>query len=85
MSALDITGRDLVRALTAVRTAVHGRADKLAAELTGEGLAADVRDLPNGDCEVVVTGPGLFAREFGSQAAPADPVVTRIIDREARR
>jgi hypothetical protein len=63
-----------------VRTAVRRRAAALAARLTAEGLDADVRVLANGDAEVVVTGPGLFAREFGGLQAPADPTIQRVID-----
>lgn len=85
MSALDTTGADLIRALAAaangpaVRAAVRARADALAHTLAARGLAAEVRMLPNGDCEVVVTAPDLFAREFGSQGAAAEPVIEGVV------
>lgn len=93
MTARATTGADLVRALRglsrqpAVRAAVRERAETLAVaieEIGGEGVAVTVAERSAGDVIVTASGPGLFAREFGSLAAPAEPVVAPAVERMRR-
>ena len=92
MSGLDLTGADLIRALgdiarrPAVDAAVRDRAEQLAADVaraTGGPVTARVLRRGDGNYVVDVSGPGLFAREFGSLAAPPDPVVGPAVARLA--
>jgi hypothetical protein len=87
MSAIDLTGGDLLRALAnvaarpAVDAAVRQRADAVAEEIearangAGIGPATVVRVLREGpgDYAVTVSAPGVFARAFGSADKPAEP------------
>jgi hypothetical protein len=91
MSALDLTRADLIRALGAVTSrpaidgAVRRRAEALAERIEAAGIDARVvRRGPSGYA-VEALGPGLFAREFGSRDAPAEPVVGPAIDALAGR
>ena len=90
MSARATTGADLVRALRglsrrpAVRVALRERAEAVAAaiaEAGGEGVTATVVERSAGEAIVTASGPGLFAREFGSLDAPAEPVVAPAVER----
>jgi len=93
MSARDLTGAGLIRVLRglaagqAVARAVESRAEALATAIAARRPGAAVSVMPRGAGEVVVTAAaeGLFAREFGSRAAPPDPVVGAAIADLARR
>jgi hypothetical protein len=89
MTARVTTAEDLVRALRgltrrpAVGAALRERAEALAAaiaEAGGEGVSATVAERGPGEMIVTASGPGLFAREFGSLAAPAEPVVAPAVE-----
>jgi hypothetical protein len=82
MKTLELTGRDLVRALApaivarpAVDAAVRARAEEAAARIAEAGVAVRVVRRGHADYAVEASGPGLFARELGSLDAPAGPVV----------
>lgn len=82
MNALDLTQRGLIRALAAavvrrpaVDAAVRARAEEAAARIAEAGVAVRVVRRGHADYAVEASGPGLFAREFGSLDAPAGPVV----------
>ena len=97
MSALALTGADLVRALAgvaarpAVANAVRAKAEELAAAIeataTQTGHPVEVRLIPisSGTIDVAVSAPGLFAREFGARDGSADPVVAPAIAHIAGR
>lgn len=91
MRTLELTGRDLVRALTtaivarpAVDAAVRSRAERTAARAAEAGVEARVVRRGHADYTVEASGPGLFAREFGSLDAPAEPLVATMAEAEAR-
>jgi hypothetical protein len=81
MTTRDLTGAGIIRALggfrPAVRQALAARAGELAAAIAAREPAASVTAVERGEGEVVVTAsaPGLFAREFGTRDAVADPVI----------
>ncbi|MCB1487038.1 MAG: hypothetical protein KDJ88_06210 [Bauldia sp.] len=77
MRALDLTRRDLIRALQpAIDGAVARRAEDLARRVVASGgVDADVSAPRDGACAITVSGPGLFAREFGSIDRAAEPVI----------
>jgi hypothetical protein len=82
MSAIDVTRSDLIRALgamvaarPAVDAAVRAKAEAIAARVTEAGVEARVVRHVHADYAVEASGAGLFAREFGSIDAPAEPVV----------
>lgn len=82
MSALGLTGGDLIRALArigrrpAIDAAVRARAEDLAARIAeADGVTARASRRGEGDYVVTASGPGLFAREFGGVDRPPDPVV----------
>jgi hypothetical protein len=82
MSVIDITRGDLIRALGAmvaarpsVDAAVRSRAEAIAARINAAGVEAHVVRRGRADYVVEARGTGLFAREFGSIDAPAEPVV----------
>ncbi|HZP20089.1 MAG TPA: hypothetical protein VFB16_07740 [Bauldia sp.] len=90
MSALALTGAGLAAALAdiagrpAVARAVRAKADALAARIAGEaarrGVAVTAETVADGDgARVIVAGPDLFAREFGSLGKPANPLVAEAI------
>jgi hypothetical protein len=93
VSALDLTGADLIRALgdvtkrPAVDGAVRARAEALAGEIERQagGAPTTVRVIRRGpsDYAVTVSAPGLFAREFGSLATPPDPLIGNAVERLA--
>lgn len=89
MTALDVTRIDLVRALAnvvtrpAVDQAVRTRAETLAERIEAAGagaVSARVERRAGSHYEVVVAGPDLFGREFGSLDREAEPVVAPAID-----
>lgn len=91
MSTLDLTRADLIRALDriaerpAIDRAVRARAEALAGAI-GEadaGVTAEVLARGPADYLVAVSGPDLFAREFGALAAPAEPLIEPAIARVA--
>lgn len=92
MSALDLTRGDLIRTLKrfamrpAVDDAVKTKAEALAARIaeTG-GVTAQASRRGVGDYVVTVSGPGLFAREFGGVDRAAEPVIAPAIDAETDR
>jgi hypothetical protein len=82
VSALDLTTRDLIRALSrvtapAIDRAVRERAAAIAKriEATGGNLTVDVVRWGEGAYVVAVSGPDLFAREFGSVDRAPEPVI----------
>jgi hypothetical protein len=83
VNALDLTTRDLIRALSrltarpALDGAVRGRAEAVAKriEATGGNLTVDVVRRGEGAYVVAVSGPDLFAREFGSVDHAPEPIV----------
>jgi hypothetical protein len=81
MTTRDLTGAGIIRALggfrPAVRQALAARASTLAATIAAREPGATVAATVRGEAEVVVTAsaPGLFAREFGTRNAVADPVI----------
>ena len=85
--ALSLTGADLVRALSdiaalpAVDKAVRERADAVARALATDRVTTRVLRRGPGDYVVSVSGEGLFAREFGSQTAEAEPAIHAAIAR----
>ncbi len=88
MSARDITASDLARVLgdvaarAAVDDAVKARAEALAATIDAAGdVDTQVTRAAPGDYRVTVSGPSLFAREFGGRDTPPDPVVAPAVDR----
>jgi hypothetical protein len=91
MSAIDITRGDLIRALgalvaaqPAVDAAARTMAEAIAARLGEAGVDARAVRRGHGDYAVEASGAGLFAREFGSVDAPADPIVRAAIEANAR-
>ena len=90
MSALMLTGNDLVRALTSatlasVDGAVRRRAEDVVRRIEAEtGVAAEVVRRGAGDYAVTLAGQGLFARAFGSVDRPADPAIAEMIGRMGR-
>ena len=98
--ALSLTRDDLVRALSglgdrrvmapgpAIDRAVAERAAALAREIEeiagADGVTARVVRRGAATYEIVVSGPGLFAREFGSLTRAAEPVIAAAIDRAGR-
>jgi hypothetical protein len=82
MSAMDLTRSGLIRGLEAaiaarpaVDAAVRARAETIAARIAEAGVEARVVRRGHADYAVEASGPELFAREFGSLDAPAEPVV----------
>jgi len=91
MSAIDITAGDLIRALGAmvaarpsVDAAVRAKAEAIAARVASAGVGARVVRRGHADHAVEATGTGLFAREFGSIDALAEPVVAPAAEGSAR-
>ncbi len=90
MSALMLTGSDLVRALcaatsVAVDGTVRRRAEDVARTVEAEtGVAAGVVRRGVGDYAVTLAGQGLFARAFGSVDKAPDPAITEMIGRMER-
>ncbi len=92
MRALDLTRGDLIRTLKrigrrpAIDGAVRAKAEALAARIaeTG-GVAAQASRRGDGDYVVAVSGPGLFAREFGGVDRAPSPVIGPAIDAETDR
>jgi len=88
MSALDLTRGDLIRTLKrigrrpAVEDAVRATAESLAARIAETGVTAQASRRGEGDYVVTVTGPGLFAREFGGVDRAPQPVIGPAIDAE---
>jgi len=84
---LQLTAADLIRALgkvtalPSVDAAVKRRAEQVALELARAGTETNVLKRGDGDYVVTVSGPGAFAREFGSLAAPAEPFVGAAVAR----
>ena len=92
MSALDLTGNGLIRALGAaiaarpsVDAAVRAKAESIAARIAEAGVEARVVRRGHGDYAVEATRSGLFAREFGSLDAPAEPVVGAAVEAGVHR
>jgi hypothetical protein len=91
MTTRDLTGAGIIRALggfrPAVRQALAARAGALAAALAAREPAASVTTTERGEAEIVVTAsaPGLFAREFGTRDALADPVIGPAINEMSGR
>jgi hypothetical protein len=87
VSTLDLTRADLIRALgriaerPAVDRAVRARAEALAGAIGEADPVVVARVLSRGPAVhvVAVSGPGLFAREFGALAEPAGPLIGRAI------
>ena len=82
MSALDLTRGDLIRTLRrigrgpAIDAAVRAKAEGLAARIGEAGnVTAQARRRGEGDYVVTVSGPGLFAREFGGVDRAPRPVI----------
>jgi hypothetical protein len=81
MTTRDLTGAGIIRALggfrPAVRQALAARASTLAAVIASREPGASVVATQRGEGQVVVTASaaGLFAREFGTRDAVADPVI----------
>ena len=85
MSAHDLTRDGLVRALSAavvgcsgLTGALRDRAEVVAERARTRGLDARIASVGAGRHAVTVSGPGLFARAFGSRDAPADGIVAEI-------
>jgi hypothetical protein len=87
--ALSLTGADLIRALgdaaalISVERAVQSRAEALARDVEGGDVTARVSRRGPADYTVTVSGPGLSAREFGSRARDAEPVIGPAVGRLA--
>jgi hypothetical protein len=82
MTALDLTRSDLIGTLRrigrrpAVDGAVKAKAEGLAARIAeAGGVAARASRRGAGDYVVTVSGPGLFAREFGGVDQAPRPVI----------
>jgi hypothetical protein len=90
MSAMQLTGANLIRALgtiagrPALARAMRDRAEALADALAEEAPVETRIDEKGEDVVVTAAAPGLFAREFGSLAGPARPVVAGAIARFRR-
>ena len=84
-------GGELARSIAAslgkpIETAVRVRAGEVAAVLGGAGEGGSARAEPRaGGASVHVTGPGLFAREFGAIDGTSDPVLAPALGRLKRR
>ncbi len=86
MNTLDLTRRDLIRALRpAVDGAVRARAEALARRIedAAPDVTATTEGREDGGTVVTVSGPGLFAREFGSIDQAAEPVIGPAVAAEA--
>jgi hypothetical protein len=90
MSALDLTGANLIRALgdiagrPALARAMRAKAEALA-EALQEEARVETRIEEKGDgLLVTAAAPGLFSREFGSLTAPARPAIAGAIGRLKR-
>ncbi len=90
MSALDLTMRDLIRALSrltarpAIDRAVRERAEAVAKRVEAEAggsVTAAVARRGEGAYVVAVSGPDLFAREFGSVDRAPDPVIGPAVEK----
>ena len=87
MTALALTAAGLIRALSVDRLqpkideAVRGEADRLATALARADVETRVERRAPGEYAVVLSGPSLFAREFGSLAEPPDRLVAETIRR----
>ena len=90
MSALMLTGGDLVRALAAATSAavdgaVRRRAEDVARTIGAEAdVIARVERRGTGDYAVGLERQGLFARAFGSVDKAADPAIAEMIGRAGR-
>ena len=94
MNARVLTGASLAEALRkaldpAISRSLRRNAERLRAALDeaplpgGEIGPAPVRS--GNSLDVAIAHENLFAREFGTLAAPADPVIAPAIDRLKRR
>ncbi len=86
MSAEDIGRRIAAAARRPIAAAVASEASRvanaLAASAPGSSAGTTRRE---GGVEVTLTGPGLFAREFGALDSAADSVVAPALRRLKRR
>ena len=82
MTALDLTRVGLIRALApAIDRAVVRRAEAVARRVREPGgVTAEVSPPRDGACTVTVSGPGLFAREFGGVDREAEPVIAPAVE-----
>jgi len=87
MTSRDLTRDGMVRALSAalarsagVDAALAGRAAGIAARAEGRGLDARIVPQGAGGHAVEISGPGLFARAFGSREAPGDGTLASLLD-----
>jgi hypothetical protein len=84
-------GGELARSIAAslkvpIETAVRTRAGEVAAALGGAVEGGSARAEPrSGGASVHVTGPGLFAREFGAIDGTSDPALAPALGRLKRR
>ncbi|MBN9434434.1 MAG: hypothetical protein J0I45_18540 [Bosea sp.] len=84
-------GGELARSIAAslgkpIETAVRVRAGEVAAVLGGAVEGGSARAEPRaGGASIHVTGPGLFAREFGAIDGTSDPALAPALGRLKRR
>jgi len=88
MNARDLTRGGLIRALRpavaalpAIDAALRAHGDAIAERAEAAGVDAHVVRRGRGRHAVVLRGPGLFARTFGSVDAPADGAIGTIAAR----
>jgi len=87
MTAYALTAAGLIRALSVGRVqakidaAVRAEAERVAAALVRPDIEARVEQKAPGEYAVVLSGPSLFAREFGSLEEPPERFVAEAIRR----
>jgi hypothetical protein len=87
MSAIDLTRAGLIRGLEAaiaarpaVDRATAAAANAIAGRIADAELDARVERRGQADYAVEARGPELYAREFGSRDAAADPVIAPMLE-----
>ncbi|MBZ9934997.1 hypothetical protein LB518_01720 [Mesorhizobium sp. BR1-1-16] len=86
MSGTDMTRRIMAAARRPIAAALGGEARRAAGLLAASAPGTSASILPrDGGALVTLTGPGLFAREFGALDSASDPVIAPAIGRMKRR
>ncbi len=86
MSREDIGRRIAAAARRPIAAAVATEADRVAAALAAAAPGSTAGSMGRaGGLKVTLTGPGLFAREFGAIDSAADPIVAPALRRLKRR
>ena len=86
MSGTDMTRRIMAAARRPIAAALSGEARRAADFLTASAPGSSAATAPrDGGAMVTLTGPGLFAREFGALDSASDPVIAPAIGRMKRR